>query len=381
MRITLLRSVKAFVAASATALTMAAAPAGASSAEEPQFAEIARQYLQDRATRLVSDAPARTLTSVPSTGALADRLTREAAAIDERRRLLREANGGHKQADVQVAEVASTREGDTVELRVAERTKLYFARPLADAPAFEEYALNHRFVFERQGAQWVMRDARPEPAAGELAPDTQPQAARAPKTSPKATAPAGREPSSVDRPRKGAAVAPDKLARSTEAALAWDYTAMLNYANTYWDTYNPDYRTYGGVGGDCTNFISQIVTAGGWTEVGSWPDSRSDNANWFYGDYTWTTSYTWPAAENWYWFAQHESARTTYLGNVWDMLTTDVLQVDFDRDDNISHSLFVTDRSSDGELYLTYHSNNTHNKPLSSFLAANPDAWYYAHRT
>jgi hypothetical protein len=67
------------------------------------------------------------------------------------------------------------------------------------------------------------------------------------------------------------------------------------------------------------------------------------------------------------------------------MLTTDVLQVDFDRDDNISHSLFVTGRAGSGEyadeLYMTYHSNNTHDRPLSSFIASAPDAWYYAHRT
>lgn len=126
--------------------------------------------------------------------------------------------------------------------------------------------------------------------------------------------------------------------------------------------------------------------AGGWTQVGSWPgDDRTDDSKWFYGDFTWTTSYTWPAAENWYWFAMHRSNRTSFIDNVWKLQVTDVLQLDFDRDDNISHSMFVTDRIGTGEwsseVMLTYHSDNQHNKRLSSIIETYPDAWYYAHRT
>jgi hypothetical protein len=374
----LARTATVLIAALITALTMTATPASAQTS--PQLVELARQYLQERANRLTG--PIQSRTSVPTDDALSARLVAEASAIDTRRELLRKVFGGHRQADVQVTEISAAQRGKRINLLVAEHTKLHFTQVAPDAPAFEEYTLQHRFVFEEQDNQWILKDTRPELAVGGLAPDTQPQVAQRPagRVAPLAT-PTDRKPSATERPHTSTTAAPDKTAQTSNTTLAWNYTAMLNYANTYWDNYNPNYRSYGGEGGDCTNFISQIMTAGGWPEAGSWPDSRSDNANWFYGDYTWTTSYSWPAAENWYWFAQHHSTRTTHLDNIWDMLTTDVLQVDFDRNDNISHSLFVTDRSSDGELYLTYHSNNTHNKPLSSFVATNPDAWYYAHRT
>ncbi|MBP2471466.1 hypothetical protein JOF53_000338 [Crossiella equi] len=169
--------------------------------------------------------------------------------------------------------------------------------------------------------------------------------------------------------RRPAAAAPAQL-----KAMAYNYPAMLNYANAYWDNYNGSYREYGN---DCTNFISQIMRAGGWGDVDG---DRTSNNSWYYGSFTFTTSYTWAGAENWYWFAMVESKRTAHLGNVWDMLPTDILQMDFDRDNNINHTMVVT-ASDTGNRYLTYHTNDTHNKRLSTIIAENPNAWYYSHRT
>jgi hypothetical protein len=122
---------------------------------------------------------------------------------------------------------------------------------------------------------------------------------------------------------------------------------MTRYALQYWDNYNPNYRTYGGEGGDCTNFLSQIVKAGGWAETGSWPgENRPLRDQWYYGhEGNWSTTHTWAAAENWYWFASpFNSGRTEVLDHIWEMGVSDVLQIDFDRNDNISHSMFVTGR-------------------------------------
>lgn len=362
-----------------------AAPANLDKARLVQLAE---QYLSDRADRLTGEAAtAAGLTTVPVTSRLASRLAADTAALDNRRELLRRVNGGHDHAEVTVADARFTNATGRVTLHLTEQTKLYFARALPGAPTHEEYRLAHRFVFTKVAGAWTLDDAIPEIDKSAIPPDTQP-AEMARWRNEVLNAPAGRTPSSTERPAPGtgATQAPVKgSAGTTDIGVAYDYGAMLNYANTYWDNYNSNYRSYGGEGGDCTNFISQIMYAGGWTQVGSWPDSRSDNSNWFYGDFTWTTSYSWPAAENWYWFAMHESGRTVFLDNVWKMLTTDVLQVDFDRNNNISHSMFVTGRAGSGEyadeLYMTYHSNDTHNKPLSSIIAEYGDAWYYAHRT
>lgn len=50
----------------------------------------------------------------------------------------------------------------------------------------------------------------------------------------------------------------------------------IEYAKKYWKDYNPEYKTYKGAGGDCANFVSQCLYAGGFpmkTKV--WEPSQS----------------------------------------------------------------------------------------------------------
>ncbi|WP_189711799.1 amidase domain-containing protein [Streptomyces phaeofaciens] len=100
----------------------------------------------------------------------------------------------------------------------------------------------------------------------------------------------------------------------------------------------------------------------------------------FYGPTSLWTSYTWGGAENWYWFAIKHSKRTKALRNVDDLLASDVLQADRNRNNVIDHSMFVTKKYR-GMPYLTYHSSNTHNKPVSTLVSDHPNTWWYAHRT
>lgn len=50
--------------------------------------------------------------------------------------------------------------------------------------------------------------------------------------------------------------------------------------------YNPSYNNYNGDGGDCTNFISQALKAGGFREVGSWSYNRQSGE----GDRAWSNA-------------------------------------------------------------------------------------------
>lgn len=350
---------------------------------------MAQRYLQDRVDRLTGDTPPTGrvgLTSVATRADLRQRLQADAVAIDTRRQRLRTVNGGHTRGEATVSSPALTTSGDSATLQLVEHTKLFYARVSPDSPEAEEYVLRHRFAFTRTRTEWFLSGVAPEIVEPALAPDTHPaaQAVALPEaaTSKKRT-------SNPVRP-KGftSGSAPDKLSPSCRSsngnALSYDYGAMTRYALQYWQNYNPDYRTYGGEGGDCTNFISQIVKAGGWEDVSG---DRTSNDSWWYSSLgTWNTSYTWAAAENWFWFAgPFHSGRTETLDYVHQMGVSDVLQVDFDANDNISHSMFVTRRDGTGamadELYLTYHSTDTLNKKFSSIFAANPDAWYHAHRT
>jgi hypothetical protein len=65
---------------------------------------------------------------------------------------------------------------------------------------------------------------------------------------------------------------------------------------------------------------------------------------------------------------------------VWKLAYADVLQADWNRDNTIDHTMIVT-ATGRNERYLTYHTSSTHNRKLSSLLAARPSAWWYVHRT
>ncbi len=152
------------------------------------------------------------------------------------------------------------------------------------------------------------------------------------------------------------------------------YTCMRDYAYAHWKNYHPGYRSWANSnrGGDCTNFLSQIMRRGGWRDDLGWYRS---NSNWWYTSSHQT--YTWAGAENWSKFAPK---RTNRLDNVWKLGFADVLQMDFNRDGTMDHSMVVTKVTS-RDVYLTYHSTNTKDRSLKSILRSYPRAWYYAYRT
>ncbi|MFE2311458.1 amidase domain-containing protein, partial [Streptomyces sp. NPDC059411] len=156
---------------------------------------------------------------------------------------------------------------------------------------------------------------------------------------------------------------------------AYDYAAMAKYAEKYWSSYNPAYRKFNGAGGDCTNFVSQALKAGGWKNA---PGTTSDYRNWWYDGAQQTDS--WVGANEWSWFTL-SNERATNLANVYQADVGDIVQVDFNKDGSKDHSMIVTYRSGAGMPYVTYHSTNTYRKSLASLVASYPDAVYYAYRT
>ncbi|MET8178308.1 amidase domain-containing protein [Streptomyces sp. NPDC005336] len=167
-----------------------------------------------------------------------------------------------------------------------------------------------------------------------------------------------------------------KPSRQTQKpAGSYDYAAMAAYAEKYWSNYNPAYRKFNDAGGDCTNFVSQAMKAGGWAnKSGTYDDYRS----WWYDSSSQSTS--WVGANEWSWFTL-DSQRATNLSNVYDLGVGDVLQMDFDRDGSKDHTMVTSYRSSSGVPYLTYHSVNTYRKSVASIIASYPNSLYYAYRT
>ena len=51
-------------------------------------------------------------------------------------------------------------------------------------------------------------------------------------------------------------------------SLSYNPWGAINYANAYCSSYNPAFNNYKGRGGDCANFVSQCLTAGGFSLAG-----------------------------------------------------------------------------------------------------------------
>ncbi|PZG93274.1 hypothetical protein C1I97_28940 [Streptomyces sp. NTH33] len=161
------------------------------------------------------------------------------------------------------------------------------------------------------------------------------------------------------------------------SASGYDYKAMADYAAKHWNNYNKDYPDFdgAGAGGDCTNFVSQALKAGGWKHV---PGYVYDHTKWFGNSEI--QSHSFIGVNEFSWFAL-SSQRVTGLANVYQMDVGDVLQMDFNRDGSKDHTMIVSYRSPQGVPYLSYHSTNTYNRSVASIIASYPNAYYYAYRT
>jgi len=69
---------------------------------------------------------------------------------------------------------------------------------------------------------------------------------------------------------------------NTRAYIYYNRSAAVSYALKYWDTFNSAYPNWTSSGGDCANFVSQCLYAGGEKMVGSTGASNATVAtNWF----------------------------------------------------------------------------------------------------
>jgi hypothetical protein len=139
----------------------------------------------------------------------------------------------------------------------------------------------------------------------------------------------------------------------------YDRHAAVAYALKYAATFN--WLEYGiPYSNDCTNFVSQVMLAGGWTMVGD-ADDRKENSAWWYARSLWfRASYTWAAAHNFSKFIV-KSSRATICDRK-DLEIGDVVQI-AQEDGHVHHSMIVTVLSKDGPL-MSYHSHNTVNRDL-----------------
>jgi hypothetical protein len=146
--------------------------------------------------------------------------------------------------------------------------------------------------------------------------------------------------------------------------------SAVNYAKAYALSYAPfwlsDKSTNGG-GGDCTNFISQALFAGGWEMIEGfrWDPNvwYAEMLNFDRDDRSWT----WAGAEPFSRFLGRSGR--AHRCDFDALIPGDIVQEW--RYGQIIHTMLVTEmtiRPGKKSIFLTYHSNDTLNRPFDDIL-------------
>lgn len=138
-----------------------------------------------------------------------------------------------------------------------------------------------------------------------------------------------------------------------------DIESELEYARKWAFSRNPDFYSFDDIGGDCTNFVSQCLYAGGavmnyTTDVGWYYISLLDRAA------------AWTGVEFFHTFMVNNRSTGPFGFDVplYDAAVGDVIQLG--SDGNFYHSLLVT-ALRDGIIYVAAHDFDAFDRPLPSY--------------
>ena len=150
-------------------------------------------------------------------------------------------------------------------------------------------------------------------------------------------------------------------AGASSAASAYNGAAAAAYADTYWQNYNPAWPSFANKGGDCTNFVSQALYAGGIAMRPSPP--YSGNAAWYMlqsKGHHWSYALPWINAQNQSIFALQYLPGVTTVASSY----------------GVAPGQTVADNASQGDIVL-YDWNNDgvydHEAIITGSDGANPD--------
>lgn len=335
---------------------------------------LAKAYLSLHNEQLVDANSATAAVALPSglEAPLVARVSGNLAELRASKQRLADAGERYSRYETSTHMIAMTSTGRKTVARIEERTRFDYVKVHGDEPEFTDFRVERDFTFVRSNGKWKLSDVQLVPNEGpvpinEVIPAQSVSPAVAPNKMSSDT-------SRLSGPLNVAAKESKMQDGEVTAQASYNYNAMADYVIKWaYKPYNPAYIQ---LENDCTNFISQALRAGGWTDVQGL-SVRSNNAWWYTPGVNY--SFIWSAAENWYWFATG-SGRTYTLNNIWQMLLADVLQADWNRDGNINHTMMVSYVGT-SDLYLAYHTADYRYRSLTSLLEKYPNAWWYAHRT
>lgn len=344
---------------------------------------LTRQYLQDRASRVTDSRPAAlaasALTSVAATSPFSARLATEIPALDRLRATTVGTYAQYRNAQVDLVSPTVTVTGDTARVTVQEQTRLVFAkRDSPDSADATRYRVPHVLEFQRHGAGWVLAsDALDVPAD---APDPVPYVnpVKLQSATPRDLASESPLPKDIKPNYPGARPYSSAPPASINGGVPIDRQTAVQYARTFALNYNPAYERFGN---DCTNFVSQVMRAGGWPDVGRPGPDGPDK--WFQYN-RFSNSRTWTIAHEFLYFGLVYSKRLrNYAGETPQI--ADVIFADWEngvKDGHYDHVMVITENAPGNvggwsKIKVTYHTANQDNIPMSIvYQKAGPGAGY-----
>jgi hypothetical protein len=140
---------------------------------------------------------------------------------------------------------------------------------------------------------------------------------------------------------------------------------------------NPNYKSHMF---DCTNFVSQALVAGGMRQYRKdvWGRDYKYIGNWYYSS-PWLidpSSLTWRVAHDFYRYWKDRTRRVEVTKESAPLVVGDVVSADWKPDGEKDHLAIVT-KVEKGKVYLTYHTKDKKDEPLSNWWKNHPKARIY----
>ncbi|SES67945.1 Putative amidase domain-containing protein [Oceanobacillus limi] len=150
-------------------------------------------------------------------------------------------------------------------------------------------------------------------------------------------------------------IEPEAVRNGQIERFHYDRMAAVQYAERWWNSYNPDYRKFEV---DCTNFVSQCLRAGGAPMSGA----PNRNKGWWYQGNNW--SYSWSVAHSlrWYLNGSTSGLKGTAVASASELSPGDIICYDFEGDGRWDHNTIVVSRDNNGEPLVNAHTDNSRHR-------------------
>ncbi len=141
--------------------------------------------------------------------------------------------------------------------------------------------------------------------------------------------------------------------------------AAYRYAKRWADDRNPKYYDFENIGGDCTNFASQVLYAGGCSmNYKRW-------TGWYYLNVN-NRAPAWTSVEYFFEFLIKNNARgpIAKISNIHEVEIGDIVQLNFGYDDKFDHSpviVKIDEPRTPSNIFIATHTYNRFNYSLSNY--------------